>query len=385
MAGRIYGTIGYCAAFVALGLVLGALGPTLPGLADNTQSLLSGISFLFTARSFGYLLGSFQGGRLYDRIPGHPVMAGVLGVMAVMMALVPLMSQLWLLAVVLLLSGIAEGTLDVGVNTLLIWVHRERVSPFMNALHFFFGVGAFLSPIVVARVVLATGDLAWAYWVLSFSIVPVAVWLLCLRSPEAPVQADDGANGKASTALIVLIALFFFLSVGAEAGMGGWVFTYVTELGLAGTATAAYLNAAFWGSFTLGRLLGIPIAARLRPSAILFGNLMLCLAGVGVMLFWPVSTAAVWLGVVGIGLSIGPLFATTMSFAGRLMTITGKVTGGFFVGVGAGSMALPWLIGQLFESVGPRVMVWTILAAVVLAIAVFLAMMLLSRGEAKQT
>ena len=72
---RIPGTIGYYAAFVALGLASASLGPTLPGLALHTQSRLAQISSLFAARSLGYLVGSLLGGRLYDRIPGHPVMA----------------------------------------------------------------------------------------------------------------------------------------------------------------------------------------------------------------------------------------------------------------------------------------------------------------------
>ena len=55
-----------------------SLGPTLPGLAEQTHTALGAISLLFTAHALGYMLGSFLGGRLYDRIPGHPVMAAML-------------------------------------------------------------------------------------------------------------------------------------------------------------------------------------------------------------------------------------------------------------------------------------------------------------------
>ena len=103
--GKISKTIGYCGAFVALGLAEAALGPTLPGLAKNTQTDLSEISFLFIARALGYLLGAFLGGRLYDRVPGHPVMATVLVTMVLMMILAPLMPLLWLLTAVLLVPG----------------------------------------------------------------------------------------------------------------------------------------------------------------------------------------------------------------------------------------------------------------------------------------
>ena len=39
-ADRIPKTIGYYAAFVALGMVGASLGPTLPGLAEHTQTQL---------------------------------------------------------------------------------------------------------------------------------------------------------------------------------------------------------------------------------------------------------------------------------------------------------------------------------------------------------
>jgi hypothetical protein len=42
-----------------------------------------------------------------------------------------------LLAGAIFALGMAEGALDVGGNTLLVWVHQEKVGPFMNGLHFF--------------------------------------------------------------------------------------------------------------------------------------------------------------------------------------------------------------------------------------------------------
>ena len=41
-------TIAYYAIFIALGLAVAALGPILPGLAENTHASLSAISILFT-------------------------------------------------------------------------------------------------------------------------------------------------------------------------------------------------------------------------------------------------------------------------------------------------------------------------------------------------
>jgi FHS family Na+ dependent glucose MFS transporter 1 len=372
---RISKTIAYYVAFVALGLVTAALGPTLPGLADHTHTLLSQISFLFTARALGYLLGSLLGGRLYDRMPGHPVMAGVLVLMASMLIFVPLIPALWLLTIVLLFVGATEGTLDVGGNALLVWVHGREVGPFMNGLHFFFGVGAFLSPIIIAQAVLLSGDIQWAFWTLALLVLPVALLLARLSSPAAPKITQDGPSGQVNILLALIISLFFLLYVGAESSFGGWIYTYATALDLSDKTTAAYLTSVFWGALTAGRLLSIPVAARFRPRAILFGDLAGCLISVGVILLWPGSSTVVWIGVFGVGFSMASIFPTMISFAGRHMTLTGRVTAWFFVGSSSGGMILPWVIGQLFESIGPRVTMVAIFSDLVLAIAVFLAVM----------
>ncbi|MGC9396847.1 MAG: MFS transporter [Anaerolineae bacterium] len=375
---RIYVTIGYCAAFVALGLATAALGPTLTDLARNTRAPLSQISYGFTATALGYLLGSFLGGRLYDRRSGNPVMGTMLLLIALSMALIPLIRVLWMLIGLLLLLGMFEGALDVGGNTLLVWLHGEKVGPYMNALHFFFGVGAFLSPLIIARVLAASGGVTWAYWILALLIAPVAVAVLRLPSPSSSAEADNAPDAppvagarRTSARLVVLIALFFFLYVGSETSFGGWIATYAKAAGLGDAATAAYLTSVFWGALTLGRLLSIPLAARLRPRTLLLGDLVGCLLSVLVIIAWPGAPAALWIGTFGAGFSMASLFPTMISFAGRHMTTTGKTTAWFFVGASSGGMVIPWLIGQWFESTGPRVTVFMILASLLLNLAMF--------------
>ena len=80
---RLFRVLVYYAAFVVLGLITSAVGPTLPGLAEMTGSTLGQISIVFTLISVGYIVGSLLGGRLYDSSrPGHPIMALTLLCMA---------------------------------------------------------------------------------------------------------------------------------------------------------------------------------------------------------------------------------------------------------------------------------------------------------------
>jgi FHS family Na+ dependent glucose MFS transporter 1 len=391
---RLSRTIAYFAAFVAIGLSTATLGPTLPGLAGHTRTQLSQASLLFTAHSLGYLVGSFQSGRLYDRVSGHRVLAGGLLIMAAMLAVAPLIPALWLLAVVILLLGSAEGAVDVGGNTLLVWVHGHKVSPFMNGLHFFFGVGSFLSPLIVAAALSLSGDITWAYWALAVFMLPAAAWLARLPSPRAQTAAGGGPNDPDLAArsrarnhgpvLVVLIALLLLLYAGAEAGFGGWIYSYAVALGLATETSAAYLTSAFWGALTVGRLLGIPIAARFRPKSILLANLLGCAASTIILVLWPHSLLATWLGSMGLGFAMASIFPIAISFAGQELALTGQITGWFLVGASVGGMSLPWLMGQLFESVGPQSTMVAVLIDLVLAVGL-LAVLVLYSGRRPQS
>lgn len=364
-------TAAYYLAFVALGTSGAVLGPTLSRLAEHTHTQLSQISLLFTAGWLGYLLGSLMGGRLYDRRQGHPVMAVALIAMAATLGLAPLPRLLWLSFAVFLILGIAQGTLDVGGNTLLAWVHTDEVAPYMNGLHFFFGVGATLSPFIIAQAMLLSGDITWAYWTLAVLMLPAAVWLLRLRSPAIQSESEDGLARPIDRRLLALIVVFCIFLVGAEVSFGGWIFSYTVATHLGNETTAAYLTSAFWATFTLGRLLAIPVAFRLRPSAMMSSGLVGCLVSLGTILLWSNSSLALWLGTLGMGLSMAPIFPTAISFVGRRMSITGRVIGWFFVGASLGSMSMPWLIGQLFEPSGPQAALIIMLLDTLLALCIF--------------
>jgi FHS family Na+ dependent glucose MFS transporter 1 len=285
-------TFAYYAAFTALGLTTASLGPTLPGLAASTHSDLSRISFLFVLRSLGYLLGSYNAGRLYDQRTGNPIIAVALTGIAALLTFVPVIPILWIVAALLLLVGFAEGTVDVGGNTLMVWLHRDQVGPFMNGLHFTFGVGALLSPIIIAQTIAHSGGIRWAYWVLAVLIAPMAIWIF--RIPSPPSQGSDpSVSIKPRRPLLVgLVLLFFFLYVGAETGYGGWIYTYAISTGLGSATSAAYLNSGFWAALTLGRLAAIPLSTRLRPPDVLAIDLLGCLASLTTVLAFPASQAA---------------------------------------------------------------------------------------------
>ena len=364
-------TFTYYAAFVALGLTTASMGPTLLGLAAQTGSTVAAISFLFTARSFGYMLGSFGGGRVLDRLPVHQTIALAVLLIALSLAAIPFVPLLWLLILVVFVIGLTEAIVDVGANTLIVWVHRERVAPYMNGLHLFFAVGGLISPLLIAQAIQVTGDFRAGYFLLAVLVLPIAVLFFPLPNPQPLVTHAERARARPDYLLVALVALFLFLVAGAEISYAGWISTYVVKMNLADEATAAYVTAAFWGAFMVGRLASIPLAARLRPRVIILVDLLLAAAGIGILIALPTSWLALWSGTFLFGLGIASAFPTILTFAGRHMTITASVTGLFFAGASSGNLMMPTFIGQLFERVSPVSLLWVIGTMCILALGMF--------------
>jgi len=377
-------TAAYYLSIFMLGSFTSVAGPALPTLAENTSSTLDQISLFFVLGALGYLLGSYFGGQGYDRFPGHRIMAFTLLVIAISGAFVPILHRLWLLLLVQFVLGLAQGANDVGCNTLLLWVHHgKNAGPYINGLHFSFGLGAFIAPLILARVLSVTGGIQWVFWIFALLSLPLILWLWWL--PEPRVQSEEEKNGKAPIPFIpvTLLVIAFLLYVGAEVGFGNWLYTYALTLGLGTAITSAYLTSAFWGTFTVGRLLGVWVSTRARATTILFVDLLGCLASLGVIMLWGDSRLALWAGAIGLGLFMASVFPTTLVLAGERMHVTGSITGWFLFGGGVGGMILPWVIGQAFVGIGAGAMPILISMAVALNLLSIAAFVYLPIKQAK--
>lgn len=364
-------TILYSLAFVALGLVSGSIGPTLPALAAQTNVEMKQISNLFVARAAGTMFGSWLIGRLYDRFKGHPLLAMSLLVSAVAMALLPVSGFLWMVMVLSVFIGLAAASINVGGNTMIVMVHGERVRPFMSTLHFAFGLGGFIAPMFVAMFAERADGLRMAYWALALLCVPPALLTLLSTSPRPQAKHYEEARAAIPATLLGLLIFYFFLEVGAEASVMGWIFSYSIKQGIT-TQHAYKINSAFWAAFTFGRLATIWLSTRFAalPMVLFFISLSALFATA--LLVFPFSPALVWICAIGFGASIAPVFPSTFGFAQNRLHLSGRVTGLFLVGAAAGGMFWPRLIGQFFESHGAQVMAWILVGTLLSALALIL-------------
>ena len=354
----------------------------LPSLAEVTSSSLSQISILFTARSLGSLLGAVGSGRIYDRRRPHTVMTIAIIGIAMFTALTPFSRNLWLLTAFLFLTGIFQGGLNTGGNTLLGWLHGRETGPFMNGLHFFFGLGTAFTPVIIAQIIMVKGALTWTYLLIAITVLPTAIIAL-LPSPDSPVIEQKQTVKKNDPLVILLISLIFFCYQGASISFSGWIFTYVTKMNLANETNAAYITSVYWGALTVARLISIPLSMRFKPQQILLMDFAGAILSLLIMAVWPKTLVTVIIASAGFGLFMASIYPTTMTLAGRLMPLSGKIVGLFAIGNYAGSMLIPWIIGQYFESTGPRVMTTVLLIDMLLATCVLAAVIWRQKYKAK--
>lgn len=378
---KLRNTLSYYLVFVSLGLGLGMAGPALPSLAEQTGSTLSAIGSLFLLSSFGGMLGTAISGRIYDRFEnGHRILGLAQLISATGLILTPLAPNLPVLLAIVFISGTPLGIINNGANTLLMWTHKKEAGPYVNGLHFAFGVGAFLAPTIYAQILKLGGTYQHTYWTLAGLGIPTALWMLFLsHSPKAPeedgVETKDKGYLRKVLPMVIIAMLYLFFYVGAELTYGNWIYTYALEMNMADAAQAAYLTSAFWLSFTIGRALSIFAVARFKAEHVLS---VAFLGGLGILtlvLATPNSINLLWVTTIGIGLFMAPVWATGYNLAGQSIKLTATISSIIILGDSFGGLVLPSLTGAAIETLGAESMPWIVFVAYAINGLIFLAML----------
>ena len=362
-------SIGYFALFMCGGLDMAVIGPTLTNLAGQTGSTLGEIGMVFFLGAGGVSLGTLLGGWTLDRTSGRLVLGSAQIISGSLLFLVPNVRWYVLLLALFVVKGIAGGVVGTGANTLIQWTHGAKAGPFVNALHFFFGLGAFLSPFLLGLLLTAGAVYSNAYTLLALFDISVGVAVLLRLSPPQPPQmahSEAGATGTQRSYLapiVVAAMLFLFFYVSAEITFAGWLPTYAVNLGLADAARAAYLTSLFWLAFTLGRLISIPVAVRFSSAHVLVAALVGCAGFLCLLVVFPDSPQVMWLSAAGVGFSMAPMWPSGYNLAVQSIHLTARIGAVIMLGDSIGGMVLPGLMGLFIERAGAEAMTKLVLAS----------------------
>jgi len=378
-------TFNYYFLFICMGLATGISGPTLPALAEQTGVRVGQMGYIFMLGAIGYTFGTLIGGRLFDRVRGHPLLGLAQFASATLIFLIPFTPWLWLLLIILFTKGLADGFVNTGANTLLVWTHGEKAGPFMNALHFFFGLGAFLAPFIVAQLTGFSGGYRWAYWSVAVAGWLVGLKVLFLPGSPKPAHTHTEENGEPTRVfypLVIMAALYLFFYVGAEITYGGWIYTYATSLHISTEAGAAYLTSGFWFSFTLGRLVSIPLATRFSPKQVIPAALTGCLATLTLVTLLPGTNTLLWIATLVLGFCMAPIWPMGFTLAGQSLKLTARLSSIILLGDSFGGMVLPWLVGQVIDLTGAQSMVLLVLGSMTLNLIAYILVVQLGKRKA---
>ncbi|EGG17392.1 hypothetical protein DFA_08387 [Cavenderia fasciculata] len=367
-------TISYLLCFVSLGISVGSLGPTLLSLSTNTHSTLDQVGYFFSARGLGYFFGSFSG-RFYDRVPNGNLICGLATIlMAVALFLIPLSHNIWLTGIIFFFEGGFAGLIDSGLNTMIVWVWQDKVNPFMQLLHFAFGVGALLAPFLVSFMI--NSSLFTQYLVLSIIMFAAGVPIFFLPPVKPDIVANDQESQEVvSTSekrlrleVIIAVSIFLFFYVGAEAGYGGWIYTY-SKLNLNfEDQSAALLNSLFWTSFTISRLVGVFVSMVLTPHQMVMMDIGGCLFFSILLVLFKSSSVILIISTAGLGISLASIFPTCFSLPRNLnMPVSGESTSFMVIGAVGGEITIPWVIGLCQHHISMHSLPWIVIITLVVS------------------
>ena len=257
-----------------------------------------------------------------------------------------------LLAVVLLSAG-WSGLVNV-LNVLMQAAFGGGPTYAMNLGNFFFGLGAFLTPLAMMFLLRKAGFVPATLALAVAALLPGALALCTdfasLAGSAVEQEAGPGIEVLLTDPILWLTALALLFYAPMEATMAAWATTYLGEKRVSETMASTMLSA-FWLAFMVGRLVtalsvtAFPLTAAATNTLIIGLSLACVLVWVGVTL---TTSRGVACGLVVLaGLAFGPTFPTIIGvLTGHVHpAVAGRAVGLFFMIGGIGWSVIPILIG----------------------------------------
>src|SRR6266480_1625173 len=280
------GTMLVHAAFVLTGVMTTLLGPMLPAFSARWVLSDSQAGYLFTAQFATSILGVAVSSVLVHRYGYRLTLVSGLGFMAVGAGALARAS--WIAGLVsVCIYGLGLGLTMPTANLLIAELHPERRAAALNLLNFSWGIGAVGCPVVVAALQRSQRTSLFLIG-MTVCLALVAISLSCIRMP-----ADAKGNSPKRPAfekkiwksrLVPVLGALFFIYVGTESSIGGWVASYARRIDAGSGTFWALTPSFFWGALLLGRALAPVILRRVRETTLASAGLVLASLGVFVIL-----------------------------------------------------------------------------------------------------
>jgi fucose permease len=274
------------AMFAMFAMTTDSVGIIIPEVIRTFRLSLTAAGSFQYATMGGIAIAAMLLGQLADRIGRRRTIITGLTLFAAACFLITIGNSFVFFAVLLGLSGIAIGVFKTGALALigdLVSSTSEHTS-IMNMLEGFFGVGAIVGPLVLAR--LLGAGLPWTrlYLLAGAMCVILIVVASLVRYPETArsTAASSVATGTSwKNPYVLAFSTAAFLYVGVEAAVYVWMPTLLAGYSGSAVTLAAYAVSIFFVLRAAGRFLGAWLLTRYRWQpllAVFSGSILLCFA-----------------------------------------------------------------------------------------------------------
>ncbi|HTS55462.1 MAG TPA: MFS transporter [Burkholderiales bacterium] len=365
--------------FAFLGAIQALYGPLLPGLRHVFAVDTGTVGLVFAAHGLGALVGilvpSFvQAPALAER--WLSIATGLLLTGAAAMSIAPTWPAL-LAAVFVLAMGF--GIHVVRLNGLFVAGFGTRGMAMSLLINAAFSVGAILGPVAVAASGEPSRRLFGGVAALALALLPLAVGadrrgraVASSALSHGPNSASHAATRLRSRALLGAFVALMCLTSGTENSIGGWTATLALADGHT-FSSAAQLTALFFGCIFAGRLAAAGFGHRVKPA-------FLVLAGIG-CLAAALSIASVThnaaIALALSGFAIAPIFSATLVWLGASLPTSARANAFVIAGALLGAASFPPLVGRVIGQFGvsaaPPAILCIALAALAVAVAIYVA------------
>jgi len=336
------------AGFILTGVMTILIGPLLPEFSARWSLSDAQAGNLFTTQFIGSMLGVVLSGVITARRGFKLAIAPGFGMMG--LAAMILVSCSWSGGLFsLFCNGIGLGLVIPTTNLLVADANPGRPSAALNLLNFSWGIGAAVCPFVVARFVRSGGV---TLLLVGLAVVAALLMAIFAFGPSwgHHVKLPEAARAPVnvwSKRLIFSLGALFFLYVGTESSIGGWVASYAKRMSVSPGVFWIVSPSFFWGALLIGRAVAPAMLRWASDLKVARFGLVLALCGVGVLLESNTTAAiAVAAGLAGFGLA--PIYPITIAMlSSEFGASSSRIASVMFALAGLGGATLPWLVGLI--------------------------------------
>ena len=344
--------------FVLMGVVMGMTGPLVPFLRADLHLTYAQAGLLFSAQSVGSFVVLLLGGWLVHVVGKKRLLFAGTVAFALGLGATALAVDFWWVLAGNVLLGAGMSFLDIAISTLCLDANPEGKGKAVSLLHFYFGVGAVLGPMVALALGHIDGGWRWAFGLVALGPVVLSVAVPFLRFPPSPESTVAQKFAVYRQPFLWWGAVALFVYCGVEWGLGAWLPSYWKAIPGTESLDPAWATSLFWLTFSVGRFVQGAWADAWGFARFLNIAIGVTVAVAVLWLIFPQpSVALVWVLIFGFVLAGQyPTFVAMISH--RYPEASGQVTSFLSIFASVGVFAWPPAVGAWADARGIEALPW---------------------------